>query len=247
MSLLVAQATTLLTDSLHRSRKRGNQLDIGNCRAQLGFLALLRGDIVEAYVCLQEAVTIGITSNLPVLLAFGQLWLGLVTLYGGNGSEARVLLEECLRVCLEVKNTISLAKACMCLAELSLWDGDADEAAHWLDQSLAYYSAPKRIDIAELQRFFVSARLATLQGQYQRAAVLLGFAEVAHRRMHYVYAGPMLPLVNAALSKVHEMLGNERFDEAFTAGQQLSLDDAYLTLLAPSFFESRRSATDMKS
>ena len=39
----------------------------------------------------------------------------------------------------------------------------------------------------------------------------------------------MLPLVNAALTKVREVLSVEVFDEAFAAGQQLSLHEVYTT------------------
>jgi hypothetical protein len=74
----------------------------------------------------------------------------------------------------------------------------------------------------------------TLQGQYQHAATLLGLIEVEHRRIYYAYQGPMLPLVNAALATVRAALGVEAFDEAFTAGQHLSLGEAYGTIEIPS-------------
>jgi tetratricopeptide (TPR) repeat protein len=231
----VEQATALITDSLQRLRKRGDQPGIGECLAYLGILALLRGDIAEAHTLLQEVMTVSTTCGLPVARAIWQPLLGIVTLYGGHAAEARHLLKEGLRVCLEIKNVNYLAHACMCLAEMALWEDNADEAARWLEQSLAYQveTAPGRINIAELQRLFVAARLATMQEQYRRAATLLGFAEAAHRRIHYVYAGPMLPLVNAALTKVREALSVEVFDEAFASGQQLPLDEVYTTLLAP--------------
>jgi predicted ATPase len=227
----VDQATSLITDSLRRFRRRGNQLFIGNCLATLALLALLRDAIAEAYMLIQEAIAIGTTYNLPVLLAESQPLFGLVTLYSSRGSEARGLLEEGLRLCLEMKSTIHLAQACTYLAELALWEGDAEEAAQWLGQSLAYYAVPQRLGISELQRLFVATRLATMQGQYTRAATLLGFIEVVHRRMHNVYTGPMLPLVNAAQMKVCETLGGAVFDELFATGQQLSLDEAYANLL----------------
>jgi ATP/maltotriose-dependent transcriptional regulator MalT len=199
----------------------------------LGILKLIRGEIAEAHTLLQETMTIGTTYDLPVELANWQPLLGIVTLYSGNAAEARHLLEGSLRICLDMKNTMYLARACTYLAELTLWEGDTDEAAHWLGQSLAYRTNRRRLNIHDLQRLFVAARLATTQGQYRRAATLLGFVEVAHRRIHYVYAGPMLPLVNAALAKVREALGVEVFDEAFAAGQQFSLNEVYTTLLEP--------------
>jgi len=91
---------------------------------------------------------------------------------------------------------------------------------------------PQRITITELQRLFIAARLATVQGEYKRAAMLFGLAEAAHGQIHHIYAGPMLPLVNAALTTVHKALGAEVFDGAFAAGQQLSLNEALATILS---------------
>lgn len=235
----VEQSTMLIKESLLRFRRRGNLIKAGTCRALLGVLALLQGDMAEAHTCFKEVVAIGIAYSLPMMLAEWHPYLGLIALYGGNSSEARQLLEESLRLCLEVKNTIYLNRACICLAELSLWEEDADEAAYWVGQSLSYFSAPKRINIHELQRFFVAARLATMQGQYLRAAALLGIVEAAHRRIHYVNTGPMLSLVSAARAQVREALGVELFDQLFAAGQQLSLDEAYTTLLAPTHLQTQ--------
>jgi hypothetical protein len=127
----------------------------------------------------------------------------------------------------------------MVLAETALWEGDLAQAAVWLGQSLTYQAAPQRITVIELQRLFIAGRLAAAQGHYQRAATLFGLADAAHRQLHRVYAGPMLPLVNAALATVREALDPAVFAEAFATGQQLSLEDAFATILAPSSIEER--------
>jgi ATP/maltotriose-dependent transcriptional regulator MalT len=227
----VAQATALITDSLHRFRKRGNQSFVADCLASLGRLELIKGDIAGAHTIYQEVVTIATDHNLLEVLAESQSLLGIVTLYAGNAAKARLLLEECLRFCLEVKNTDYLARVCMYLAEMALWEGEPDQAAHWLGQSLTYGAARKRITMNELQRLFVTARLATMQGQYQLAAILFGLIEAEHRRIYYVYRGPMLPLANVALKRVREELGVELFDKAFAVGQHLPLAEAYDTML----------------
>jgi hypothetical protein len=161
-----------------------------------------------------------------------------VTLYGGDVVEAERLLSESLNFCLEVRNKFDLAHVYTYLADWALWGGKVEQAGQCLAQSLAYHADAQRITIDELQRIFVAARLATMQGQYQRAAVLLGVGEAAHHRIHNVYAGPMLPLVNAALLKVREALGAKLFDEAFAAGQQLSINEAYTTLLPPAYLRN---------
>jgi predicted ATPase/transcriptional regulator with XRE-family HTH domain len=246
MSLLnqgqVAEAILLLSDSLERFRKRGNQAFIAETLGYLATIAFLRGNISEAHAYLQETIHIGTTHNQRTVRADWQWMLGLVTLYGGHVTEARRLLEECLQLCLEIKLAFILAQVCMSLAETSLWEGDLEQAAGWLAQSFAYHTSPRYTTPSELQRLFVVARLATLQGHTKRAATLFGLAEQMHSHLHYVIIGPIRTLADDALGTVREALEPEVFAEAFTAGQQLSLEEAYSTILAPSL---ARSLTQM--
>jgi hypothetical protein len=55
--------------------------------------------------------------------------------------------------------------------------------------------------IGELFRLFAAVRLAAAQGDYQRAATLAGVTEAAQRRTHNVNAGPVLPVVDAAVAR----------------------------------------------
>jgi hypothetical protein len=87
--------------------------------------------------------------------------------------------------------------------------------------------------VAELQRLFIAGRLATTRWQYVRAATLFGLADLAHHHIHRIYRGPILPLVDAALVSVRVALGPTVFAKAFAAGQQLSLDEAFATILSP--------------
>jgi hypothetical protein len=147
-------------------------------------------------------------------------------------------LEECLPLCLEIKNVFILAQVSMGLAETSLWEGNLEQSASWLAQSFAYHTSLQRITRSELQRLFVVARLATMQGDTKRAATLFGLAEQMHNHLHYVITGPVRTLADDALGTVREALEPEVFAEAFTRGQQLSLDEAYTTILAPSLARS---------
>jgi tetratricopeptide (TPR) repeat protein len=228
-----AQATPLVTESLQLFRKQGNEVWVGDCLGTLGLLALLRGDLAEAQSHLNEAVTIATTHNLPVTLCEWQPILGIVTLYGGNTSEARRLLEKSLCLCHELKNTAYLARVCMYLAEIALWEGFLEQAVDWLAQSLAYQVTTNRITINELQRLFIAARLATAQQQYPRAAMLWGLAEHLHSQIHHAIAGPMHTLADAALATVQAALEPAVFAEAFVAGQQMALAEAFATMLTP--------------
>jgi hypothetical protein len=63
--------------------------------------------------------------------------------------------------------------------------------------------------------------------------MLFGLAEQMHSHIAYAYAGPIRDLVDTALAKVHEALGTELFVDVFAKGQQLSLEEAFATILSP--------------
>ena len=83
------------------------------------------------------------------------------------------------------------------------------------------------------ERLFVAARLATAQQQYLRAATLFGLANQMHSQIHYAVGGPMCALADAALAMVCSALDPAVFAETFAAGQQMSLVEAFATILAP--------------
>ena len=111
--------------------------------------------------------------------------------------------------------------------------GEGAQAAHWLAQSLAQQTDAGRLTIFQIGRLWMAARLATAQQQYQRAAMLFGLADEMHRQLHYVIAGPMRALADEAFATAQAALEPAVFIEAFSAGQQLPLEEAFATLLTP--------------
>jgi hypothetical protein len=229
----VARAAPIATESLALFRARENRYGIGDCLGTLGRLALLQGDLPQAHRHFHEVVTLATTFNLRMTQCQWQPLLGLVTLYDDNAAAAHRLLNESLHLCLELKNKFFLARVCTYLAEAALWAGALEQAEQWLAQSLAYHADPHRITIYELERLWVVARVATAQQHYQQAATLFGLADQAHSRIHYVYAGPVRALAEAALATVRAALDPAVFAKAFAVGQQLSLSKAFATILTP--------------
>jgi len=62
---------------------------------------------------------------------------------------------------------------------------------------------------------------------------LFGLAEQANSQIHHAYAGPLRTQSDAALATVRAALSPVVFAEAFAAGQQLSLKEAFATILHP--------------
>jgi predicted ATPase/DNA-binding SARP family transcriptional activator len=230
----VTTAASIARESYDFCRSRGNRFERYGALAHLGRLAFLAGDIIEARRYLQATEQIITAAQELEALHETQSQLGLVILYGGDVAEARQLLNECLQLCLRLKSSLVAARVCAYLAEAALWQGELDETAQWLAQSFAYGTQPTRATFEEVQRCWVAARLATAQQQYARAATLFGLAEQTHSQIHHVIGGTMRALADAALATVQAALEPAAFAEAFAAGQQMTLAEAFVTILMPS-------------
>ena len=229
-----ARAAPLLMERARISEARGSRFEMAESLGPLGRLALLQGDLPKARTLLYEAVTLAREFNYQEMLANSQPLLALVTLYGGDAPEARRLLDASLRLCLDLNDRFLLARVCTDLAETALWAGELAEAEQWLAQSLAYHADSRRSRIFQIERLLVAARLATAQAAYLRAAALFGLAERIRSQLRYEPVGPVRLLADAALATVRTALDPALFAEAFTAGQQLSLEEAFATISASS-------------
>jgi predicted ATPase/DNA-binding XRE family transcriptional regulator len=227
------QAVPLLLECRDIWQQRGSRYEMSYSLGTLGLLALLQGDLVHAYAQLHEAVTIAMEFNYQWMLGFWQPVLGFATLCMGDVAEARRILNASLRLCTELKVPMFIARNMTFLAETALWEGQIDEAADWLARSVTQEADPGIILIYEVVRLFVAARVATAQRRYQRAATLFGLAEQANSQIHHAYAGPLRTQTDLALATVRAALDPAAFAEAFAAGQQLSLSEAFATILHP--------------
>ncbi|MEZ4731566.1 MAG: hypothetical protein R3E79_30985 [Caldilineaceae bacterium] len=223
----VIRATGLAIESLQRFRSSGNQPWIIGNLGHLGRLALLGGELVQAHSYFSEVVTLATSYHYHTLQGEWQPFLGIVALYQGNLEEARYRLTENLPRAIDLKQSYYLARNYTYLAELALREEAIDQAAQWLAQSLRGDTDPDRNRLFQVERLFVAARLATAQQQYHRAATLFGLAEQAHSQIHHCIGGPMRTLADAALATVQAALEPAVFAEAFAAGQQMTLAEAF--------------------
>ncbi|MEZ4682919.1 MAG: tetratricopeptide repeat protein [Caldilineaceae bacterium] len=133
-------AERLSAESLALFRRQQNRDYIVYPLGNLGRLALLRGDLAQARLLLQEAVaTARAIGNVMGLLD----WLprlGVVLLYSGFVDEAQRLLHESLQLSRTTTSAMYLAWSYTYLAEAALWQGDLGQAAYWLAQALTYHA-----------------------------------------------------------------------------------------------------------
>ena len=223
----------MLLESRTIFQRRESGYEMADSSGTLGLLAFMQGDLAEAHTYLQEAVTIAATFNYQEMVGLWQPLLALVRLYGGQVPDARRLLDASLRICLELKDNYFLGHVFAYQVEVALWEEKLDLAEDALTQSLGYDTETRRINVYEIQRFWLAARLATAQQQYLRAATLFGLGEQTHSQIRYAIAGPMRALAEAALATVRDALDPAIFAEAFAAGQQMSLEEAFAGILSP--------------
>ena len=225
-------ADRLSTESLTLFRRQQNRDYIVYPLGNLGRLALLRGDLAQARLLLQEAVATARTIGNVMGLLDWLPRLGVVLLYRGNVVEAQRLLHESLHLSQTTTSAMYLAWSYTYLAETALWQGDLDQVAYWLAQALTNHANPRWIRTELVDCLWVAARLATAQQHYRCAATLFGLAEQVGSRIGYVPAGPVRPLNDAAQVTVREALRKATFAEAFAAGQQMTLGEAFAALTA---------------
>ncbi len=224
-------AERLSAESLTLFRRQQNRDYIVYPLGNLGRLALLRGDLAQARLLLQEAVaTAQSIGNIMGLLD----WLprlGAVLLYSGDVDAAQPLLHEGLHLSQTTTSAMYLAWSYTYLAEAALRQGDLGQAADWLAQALTHHANPRWIRTELVDCLWVAARLAAAQQQYQRAATLFGLAEQVGSRIGYLSAVPVRPLADAALATVQIALEPAAFAAAFAAGQGMTLESAFATIL----------------
>jgi predicted ATPase len=225
------QATALIQESLEYSKARGFGSGVAACLGNLGRITLLQGDLTKAHYFLQQAVATAAVGILPTVLAKTKPILALTTLYHFDAIEARRLLLESLEIWTNIRDKLHLSRTCIYLAETALWENKPEEAERWLVQCVNYHFDPRWIGIALVNGFFVAARLAVARQHYQHAAMLFGVAEVTRQRTFCTLVEPVRMQVDAALAIVQHQLEPARFAEAFAAGQQLSLIQAFAAIL----------------
>ncbi|MEZ4617421.1 MAG: hypothetical protein R2867_18185 [Caldilineaceae bacterium] len=225
------QATELIQESLQCSEARGYGSGVAACFGNLGRIALLQGDLIQAHTLFQQAVTTATADFHPAVVARLKLMLALTTLYHDDAVQARRLLLEGLEIWTNIRDKLYLSRICIYLAETALWENKPEEAEQWLVQCLNYHFDPRWIGIAMVNCLFVAARLAMVRQQYQHAVALFGLAEVTRQRTYCTLVAPVRAQVDAELAKVRTLLDPALFAEALARGQQIPLSDAFTTML----------------
>jgi predicted ATPase/DNA-binding SARP family transcriptional activator len=230
------EARSNLEEVLLLGPKVGDIANVAAAKWVLGNIAVDQGDHVRARSLYEESLSswLAIEDKPGIALAHGAL--GLLTYFQRKDEEARPHLEESRLVWTELGNDRDPSWQLFLLGSIALRQGDPKQAADLFERSLLTdVTAERRPSVA-----FSMAGLAAVaqtDTELERAARLVGISEELQRTAD----PPRLNIIRDLYRDIVASLGADRehtktvvraaledeaFEEAFTEGQAMSLDQA---------------------
>lgn len=228
------KAESLSHASLRLFQALGNRDFIIYALGNLGRLALICRAIAPARQFLQEAVDLAAAVHNRMGLCDWLPRLAMATFHSGNSTDAYHYLHETLRHCQGVGNDEYVARVHGYVAEIALAEGNLMLAQTHLTASINHQAGLRWFTIEFADFLFVAARLAAQQAHYLLAATRLGLAEQIAKRIGYADKTPMRPLIDACATTIRATLASATFAEAVATGQQMTLAEAFATILVAS-------------
>jgi predicted ATPase/class 3 adenylate cyclase len=194
----------------------------------LGAIAVLaahEGDLRTARSGLEEAIRLRRELGDRRGLASEMANLGRTAMFEGNQDEAQSLLEDSLELAHELGDKSLLARVLANLGLVALVRQSYDDARERFTDALrifADYGAPE----GSAECFEGFARIAHEAGESRRATHLLSAAARIHVRTRATAAAPDRAVVDQLTADIRATLPDEEFDEAWTEGQRMTLDEA---------------------
>jgi tetratricopeptide (TPR) repeat protein len=194
----------------------------------LGLVAIDRRNFEEATSCFEEALTLlrwaGEDGVVPVV----RVWLGTVALIQGDHDRAIPLFEEGLAQARERGDRLGTYNALYNLAQVALTRGDRELATRMLKEGVTL--SEQIGDQANLSYFLEGlAVVAGMQGEAEHSARLLGAADRLLEEAGtsvYNYYKPDRSLYDRTMADVRSQLGEGGFEEAWTEGRAMILEQA---------------------
>ncbi|MER6942974.1 LuxR C-terminal-related transcriptional regulator [Nonomuraea sp. NPDC000554] len=230
--LAIIQADiTAATTMLDESRRIGEQLEDDSVRGYVslycGMIAMYGGDAESAIKLYEEALSRLRAVGDPVGMALALIRLSLAHSYLGDSALAISLGDDCLAVCDSYGEGWHKAYTMMALG-VEVWrQGAAERAIDLEKQSLAVNRSlddPLGVGV----NLEVLAWVAATQGNFRRAARLLGILETLWRSIGAPLSGygHLVQYHDECELRTRTALGESTFNTVFRQGARLSYDDA---------------------
>jgi predicted ATPase/DNA-binding CsgD family transcriptional regulator len=218
-------AYSLASTTLKRVQETGAGLIAGMAQQMLGATLMARGELAAARDNLANAVDLERRTGFDYALSWHLVLLGSLERIEGKLDAAQAGGEEALEVARRLGSGWLQAGAERLLSRLALATDAAADAERYVHQALGRLAAKGfAIDIPEC--LDVLAAVAATQESHEEAARLLGAAAAARARLSTVRFPPEPEFWSAVERTVREVLGDDGYHAAFTAGAALGTDEA---------------------
>ena len=192
----------------------------------LGVAAQLEGDYGEARRLIQRAIELAREDGEPTRVAILIHNLGFVERLDGDLARSRELLEESLAMIRANGPAASVPETLSDYAETLILQNSLSEASQAIREGLELMTEIGHAGWLP-QALVVVASLAAATGQAENAAPLLGAAYKLEKAMDvHILTTAQGSLYQPTLERVRDMLGADRFAEAFQRGASLATDEA---------------------
>jgi len=223
----VARGEALARETVAHAEQSGDRAGRVWGLLMLSFAGRCRGDhqaaASHAEAAVEEARTLDDDDLPPFLRAFAFNRLGHEAYELGNWSLAEAVLKEALERWRRLGSPWGIGVVLGKLADVAQARGDAVRAAALYQESLDFWWSQGEIGAVELLTGL--ARLAA-KNQPERAVRLFAAAEAIQKRIGLTLAPALRTKNERALAAAQAELGQEAFSAAWSAGGNLSLEQA---------------------
>jgi predicted ATPase/ribosome-binding protein aMBF1 (putative translation factor) len=219
------RARAHLDEFIELCRRLGDTLGLAGGLVTLAEVAVMEEDSIRATALLSESMAISEQHGYLGTLAWSINHLGHAAMLQGDDARAIALHEQSLPLMLEIGQLMGPAHAHESLAAIAFKRGDAAGATSHLIESLSYFRRlGDRMGIAWCLAGF--AGVAALNEDPERAALLWGAGEELRQKIGCRIAPASRMNREQIVARLHEQLGEARFEAEQMKGRKMTLEQA---------------------
>lgn len=219
-----AAARALHAESLALKREMGNKSGIASSLTNLGSVALALGEYPEAKILLEEGLAIFRETDDEWGMAGSLNYLGSVALTQNDYPAAQKMFEESLALCQEMDEKSFMAYALLGLGLVGVARNEPEARQHIIASLHLRQETGEQLQLTS--SLVGMAGLILQSGDVTRVVQLLGAVDSAFKALHVVVELDILHFHTQTLAAARAMLSESAFQDAWKAGEKLSLEDA---------------------
>jgi predicted ATPase len=207
------------------AERAGDTVNLGRALTYAAYFMAGNGDLQQAEDLVTQARELGVSKSQPLVRALASMALGQLLRQKGQLGEAEQMLLGGAALAAECGNHWLQASSMWIAAKIALEVGDVTLGLERLRLVLRLQAAEGDISSTLVGLHTTAAALADA-GMPERGAMLLGAVEAMGSRIGY--HPERMDAVDAprVVARVRGALDEDAFDQAFTAGQLLNLNEA---------------------